>query len=224
MTERDRVLDALGERLAAARRGYPLRVGIDGICGSGKTIFARDLVSVLTARGIPTIHLDSDGFHHVRAVRQRKLADEARGYYENAYDFDALAERVLVPLGPGGSGTYATEVHDLATDAVIEDRTAQADPRSVVVFACTFIQRGGLRDLWDEVVYLDTARDVALRRGVERDADALGGSKAAEATYERRYMAACDLYLAHERPVERASLVIAHDDPGAPRILRDFVS
>ncbi|WP_344732791.1 uridine kinase [Nocardioides fonticola] len=195
-------------------------MGLDGRCGSGKTTLARELVARLRQDGVPATHLDSDGFHHVRAVRYRQGRDSARGYYDDAYDLGALADRVLGPLGPGGSGVYATRVHDMATDAVITDETATAGPGEVVVLDCTFLQRGALRELWDVVVWLEVPREVALARGIARDAAALGGEDAARAAYESRYMAACDLYLAEERPAERADIVVDHADPERPVLLR----
>lgn len=147
MREREAVLRAVADRLIAARAEHPLRVGIDGPCGAGKTTFARELVGVLAERGADAVHLDSDGFHHQRAVRYRQGRDSARGYYEDAYDFDALAQRALRPLGPGGTLRYATQVHDMATDALVTDAWALAAAEAIVVFDGTFLQRGLLREL-----------------------------------------------------------------------------
>lgn len=213
------VLAEVAGLLAAQDLGRPVLVGVDGVVGSGKSTFARELVTVLRDDGRPAVHLDSDGFHHVRAVRQGGT-DQARGYYDHAYDLEALADRVLRPLRAGGSLEVATRVHDLETDEVVDDETAVVDPDAVVVFDCTFLQRDGLRDLWDEVVWLDAPRAAALRRGVSRDALRLGGQDAAEAAYEARYMAACDLYVAEQRPRERASIVVDHEDPANPRLVR----
>ena len=66
--------------------GRPVRVGIDGYCGAGKTTLARWLVAELERAGRPALHVDSDGFHHVRERRYRPGRDSARGYYEDAYD------------------------------------------------------------------------------------------------------------------------------------------
>jgi len=210
----------LATHLASQYVGHPLRVGVDGVCGAGKTTFARELAQAVRERGRGVILLDSDGFHHVRARRYRQGRDSARGYYEDAYDLEALAERVLVPLGPGGTRQYAEKVHDLASDAVISDRTATAEPDAVLIAEMTFLQRGALRALWEEVVFLDVDLAVATERAVARDAVALGGESAARAAYSSRYRAACEIYLAEERPAERASILIAHDDPARPRILR----
>lgn len=220
MSDRAAVLGVIADRLGELRPGHPVRVGIDGLCGSGKSTFARELVGLLRERGHDAVHLESDGFHHLRAVRYRQGRDSARGYYEDAYDFEALADSVLRPLGPGGDRRYAVQVHDLATDAVL-DRRAEAGPETIVVFDCTFLQRGPLRELWDEVIWLETDRAVALARGVARDEAAMGGRDAAIAAYESRYLAACDLYVAEETPRDRASLVVEHDDPAYPRLVED---
>jgi uridine kinase len=210
------LLDRVADRLSSRRLDHPLRVGIDGVCGSGKTTFARDLAARIGARAID---IDSDGFHHVRAVRYRQGRESARGYYEDAYDLDALRELVLLPLGPGGSLRYAEHVHDLGTDEV-GPRFAEAPADAIVLFAATFLQRGALREAWDEVIWLDVPEAVAAARGVARDAAALGGSEAAEAAYASRYMAACRLYVDEEAPRDRASIVLDHTDPGRPGIMR----
>jgi uridine kinase len=195
-------------------------VGIDGICGVGKSTFARELVAVLEGSARPVVLLDSDAFHHVRERRYRQGRDSARGYYEDAYDFDALADRVLRPLGPGGNFIYAIRVHDLATDAVISDATHTAPRNAIVVFDATFIQRDGLRDLWDEVIYLHADEEAALHRGISRDAGVLGGPEAARAAYDSRYMEACRIYLREQDPRAKATIVVEHSAPDAPVIER----
>ena len=213
--ERDELLDRMAARLTSRHLDHPLRVGIDGVCGAGKTTFARDLAHRLSA----AVVVDSDGFHHVRERRYRQGRESARGYYEDAYDLESVRDLVLLPLGAGGSRRYAEHLHDLATDEVAP-RFATAAPGAVVLFAATFIQRGALRDDWDEVVWLDVPEAVATARGVARDAEALGGADAAEAAYASRYSAACRIYLDEQTPRDRASIVIDHTDPGRPEITR----
>lgn len=210
----------IARHLTGQRPGHPLRVGVDGICGVGKSTFARDLRAAVGQAGRAAVLLDSDGFHHPRAHRYRQGRSSARGYYEDGYDFESLAESVLRPLGPGGTGVYATRVHDLASDAVIADETATAATDTVVIFDATFIQRGDLRSLWDEVIYLHSDEAAAMARGISRDATALGGAEAARSAYEHRYIAACRIYLAEQSPRARASIVVEHTDPNAPTVER----
>ncbi|WP_375499178.1 uridine kinase [uncultured Jatrophihabitans sp.] len=216
MTRRTELVSELAAQLAAVEVGHPVRVGVDGPCGSGKSTLAGELVAAITRRGRPAVHIDSDGFHHPRDVRYRQGRDSARGYYEDAYDFDALVERVLLPLGPDGTRIYAPKVHDLATDRVEEKLVAVAPEDAIVVFDCTFLQRGLLRDHWDEVIYLQVRRDVAVARGAARDAAAFGGIDGARNAYEDRYMAAYDIYVREELPAERAGVVIDLDDIDRP--------
>jgi uridine kinase len=217
--DRADLLARIADRFASRRLGHPLRVGIDGVCGSGKTTFARELAATLVVSGCTAIEVDSDGFHHVRAVRYRQGRASARGYYDDAYDLESVHDLLLRPLGPAGSLRYAEHVHDLASDEVAP-RFAVAPADAVVLFAATFLQRGDLRVQWDEVIWLDVPESVATARGVARDAAALGGTEAAESAYAARYTAACRIYLAEEAPRDRASIVIDHTDPAVPAILR----
>ena len=216
---RESVLGVVARHLSKREVGHPLRVGIDGVCGAGKTTFLVDLARHLDELARPVIRVDSDGFHHSRAIRYRRGKTSARGYYEDAYDFDALRDHVLVPLGPEGSRRYASRVHDMATDQAVRDWDS-APQNAIVLFDATFIQRDDLRDQWDEVIYLDVSMERAQARGVARDADALGGVDGATFAYESRYMAACRIYLAEQRPREQASIVIDHDDTASPKLAR----
>ncbi|ACQ80438.1 uridine kinase [Beutenbergia cavernae DSM 12333] len=218
--QRADVLRRIADHLGAMRPGHPLRVGVDGVCGVGKSTFARDLAAAMGQTDRPVVHLDSDAFHHVRERRRRQGHLSGRGYYEDAYDFDALADRVLRPLGPGGTRTYAVRVLDFASDAVIADETAHASGDAVVIFDATFLQRDELRDLWDAVVYLHADEDAALARALARDMTALGGEESARAAYESRYAAACRIYLDEQDPRRRASIVVEHTDPDRPQVER----
>ena len=214
------VLDIVASHLIGINVGHPLRVGVDGVCGAGKSTFARALASRIVERGRSVVFIDSDGFHHVRERRYRQGRDTARGYYEDAYDFDSLADKVLRPLGSGGDREYAVKVHDLATDAVIDDQTALASEDAIVIFDATFIQRDELRELWDEVIYLHADEEAAFGRGIARDSDALGGVEAARAAYDSRYMAACRIYIEEQDPRARASIVIDNTNPLDPVVER----
>ena len=217
---RELVLDQLVQVLVSRRAGHPLRVGVDGVCGAGKSTFARALAGRLEADRFPVVFVDSDGFHHVRARRYRQGPESARGYYQDAYDFDSLAERVLVPLGPGGSLRYAVTVHDLVSDEVIADATAVAPIAAIMLFDATFIQNERLDGLWDQVIYLHADEAAAIQRGVARDSAALGGAGPARQAYQERYMAACRIYLLERDPARRASFVVDNTNPAHPVLVR----
>lgn len=217
--ERTELLNGIAVWLASRDFQHPMRVGVDGICGAGKTTFASGLAAAIAATGRTVIHLDPDGFHNVREVRYRQGRDSARGYYEDAFAFESFEKLTLEPLGPSGNRRYVHHLHDLESD-LVRPRWATAPQDAIVVFDETFIQRGSMREHWDEVIFLDVPRHSAIERGAKRDAILRGGEQAAREAFENRYMAACDLYLAEERPTDRASIVIDNSNPILPRLLR----
>ncbi len=214
----DALQQRLVERIAHRDRSRPFRLGVDGPCGVGETRFGQELADTLDRAGEPVLHLDSDAFHHVSAVRRRRTDDPARGYYEDAYDLDGLAEHVLKPLG-SGRREVRTALCDFDADQTVAT-TARVAQDTVVVYEGTFIQRGSLRELWDLVIHLSAAPAVARARAVARDARALGGQAAAALAHEQRYGAAWDVYEHEQRPEARADVLIDHSDPRRPVTLR----
>jgi uridine kinase len=203
----------LAGRIAGIRLGHPTRVAVDGVTASGKSTLARELAQAASERGRPVIHVSTDGFHHPRARRHRQGRESARGYYEDAYDFAALARELLEPLGPAGDRRYRTSVIDLETDTATEERARTASEDAILVVDGTFLQRPEIRDLWDERIWVDTPLRIARQRGVERDADLLGGPEAAERLFAKRYHAAAQLYIDAVAPAACATVVFGNEQP-----------
>jgi uridine kinase len=212
MTDRARVIAEIAAIVCRERLGHPTRVAIDGITASGKSTLAAELAAAVARLGRPPIHLTMDGFHHHRDHRHRRGRMSAEGYYEDAYDFAAFAERVLIPLGPGGSGDYRTRIIDLATDQTIDEAPIGAPAGAVLIVDGSFLQGPELTALWDQCVFVDTTFDVARQRGTARDAEQFGGLSLAEQAYDARYHAAGRRYLAEVDPARRATLVVENND------------
>ncbi len=220
LSARETVIDEVAALVCATEFGHPVRTAVDGVTASGKSTFAAELAVAVSARGRPAIHLTMDGFHHPRARRHRQGRMSAEGYYQDAYDFDALAEHVLIPLGPGGDRRYRTRIIDLAGDEAVEEAPRLAPAAAVLIVDGSFMQRPPVASLWDQRIFLETDLSTARRRGVERDAAALGGEEATEALYDARYHAAARIYLAAVDPVARATIVVDNNELAVPRITR----
>ena len=75
---------------------------------------------------------------------------------------------------------------------------------------------------WDVTVFLDTSEDVSERRGVDRDAERLGGLQAARQLYAERYRPAFDLYEQRCRPLSIADVIVDNNEFDRPHMrLRD---
>jgi uridine kinase len=69
--DRITLLNDLATRIASIHVVHPLRVAVDGVDASGKTVLADELVAHIEARGRPVVRASIDGFHNPAAVRRR---------------------------------------------------------------------------------------------------------------------------------------------------------
>ena len=195
-------IPAVADALAVRRPGHTLRVAVDGRTAAGKTTFAGHLAEALRAQGRDVVHAGIDGFHNPRAVRYAKGRMSAEGYYRDARDLPKLKAWLLEPLGPGGSGRYATASLDLEADVALEPGWREAPDDLILIVDGTFLQRPELAECWDSVIYLDVSAEVSRQRGTGRD-----GAEMADA-YAQRYLPAFDMYLSDVDPLAGAEWVL----------------
>lgn len=201
-------LDGIADAIPSLPLPHPVRVAIDGRTASGKTTFADGLATVIEGSGRQVIRASIDGFHRPRAARHRQGRLSSDGYYEDARDLPAMSNLLLHPLGPGGGRSYATAAFDLEGDKPLKPVFRIATEDAVLIVDGTFLQRPELRPAWDFVVFLNVSEEEARRRGIGRDAPALGGRDATAELYYRRYGPAFARYEAECRPMEKADVVI----------------
>jgi len=206
--------------ITAVPTASPLRVAVDGITASGKTTFADALALAVRGHGRPCLRVSMDGFHNPRNIRHRQGRDSAIGYYEDAYDFDAVRRALLDPLSSHGDGRYRTAVLDLARETAVEEPPSRAPKDLVLVVYGSFLQRD-LRDAWDIVIYLRADFATAAERGAIRDAAALGSIEEAQRLFAVRYHAAARRYVDENAPEATADFVIDNDDPASPFVVRE---
>lgn len=214
-TARREVITALAACLPPSAGADCLRVAIDGVDGSGKSVLAGELAAALRASGRPVIQVSADDWHQQRALRHARGRTSPEGFWLDSYDYPRLRAEVLDPLGPGGSREYRLHGHSLETDEVLRGPTLTAPEGAVVVVDGLFLQRAELQGCFEFVVWLDvpfeeTARRMAVRDGTPPDPDDpameryVGG--------QRRYFAEC-------APWSGADLVIDNTDVERPRIV-----
>lgn len=197
------------------RRGY-VRVGVDGVDGSGKTTFADALGRHLERRGRRVVRIREDDFLNPRAVRYRLGRTSPEGYLVDSYDLDRLRTDVLEPFAPSGTGRFRERSHDLATDAPLDPPWQQAPVDAVLVLDGMFLHRDELAGVWDVSVLLDVPFEETCRRMAVRD----GTDPDPGAASMRRYVEGQRRYLARHHPAERATVVVDNADVTDPRVVR----
>lgn len=74
---------------------HPLRVGIDGVDASGKTILADALADYLQLQEVNVIRSLIDGFHNPKAIRYQQGRNSPEGYYMDTTNYPVVIESIL---------------------------------------------------------------------------------------------------------------------------------
>lgn len=202
------------------RKTKPIRVAINGIEGTGKTVFAGKLTEYLISKKINAIQVSIDGFHFNREVRYKQGRDSAKGYYEDSYDELAFVEKVLVS-SQFEIPNITKATHDLESDEYLHLKPTEVDDKTVLITDGAYLFKPAYRNHWDFKIYLKTDFKTALFRGVNRDLELLGGLKATKEKYENRYHKASKIYIDDNRPEELADIIIDNTEFENLRILKN---
>lgn len=193
--------------------GRNIFVGVDGVDGSGKTMFADELASSLASLQ-PTVRISIDGFHKQRADRYRLGRNSPQGFWEDSYDYEAFERFVLAPL-TGDGRTYIPASHDLNTDELLTGPRLELERSSVVVVDGIFLHREELRRVWDFSIFLEVDFAVSVARMALRD----GSSPDPGHPSNRRYVDGQRLYFDSCAPWALASINVDNNDLSAPAIV-----
>ncbi|MFF1384752.1 uridine kinase [Arthrobacter sp. NPDC058288] len=194
-------------------------VAIDGVDGSGKTSFAAKLASEIQNRPVIIIH--ADDFLNPSPVRHAKGRASPEGFWVDTYNYEALQDQVLAPLGPKGDGWYSPASYDAATDRMARVEVVRAPSDALVVVEGMFLHRDELTSYWDASVFLDVPFTETAARMAERD----GSNPDPGHPTMRRYVGGQRLYFDAARPWERATFVVDNSDFTKPKVVRpDMVS
>ena len=216
MTNRSRVLEELTSRIVQVEHSHPLRVGIDGPDAAGKTTLAEELSPLLQARARTVIRASIDGFHNPTRVRHRRGSTSPEGYYYDSFNYQALTEFLLAPLGPGGDCRYRTAVFDYRTDSELRKPTQIAQVDSVLLFDGVFLLRSELLEYWDFTVFVEADFETTLARAERRDTLLFGNVEEVRKRYKQRYIPGQQLYFETCKPQLLANVVVNNNDPRNP--------
>ena len=212
--KRSTLLALLAERILGLTCSHPVRVAIDGVDGVGKTVLADELSDTLSDCGRSIIRASVDGFHNPRSIRYRLGRNSPEGYFQDSFNYAALATALLTPLGPGGTRRYRRSVFDYRTDSQTTRPVETAAQDAILLFDGVFLHRPELVSHWDFSVFLDAPFEVTIPRAALRD----DRSADVAAPENRRYVEGQQIYLQTCDPRSRATLVINNKDLTSPTI------
>jgi uridine kinase len=215
---RVQILSDLVNRINVIKLDHPIRVAIDGIDAAGKTTLADELHSAFTAYDRPVIRASIDGFHNPKALRYLQGRNSPQGYFEDSFNYDALREYLLQPLGPEGVRTYRTSCFDYLADRKHLSKPSKASDKSILLFDGIFLLRSELADQWDFSIFVDVCFELSLARAINRDFGSADSVKSVEQLYRERYIPGQRLYLDSCHPESKANILVRNESIDYPVI------
>jgi len=219
--ERSKVIGELAEHILSVRCNHVVRVAVDGIDGAGKTRLADELEETINKRGRRAIRVSVDSFHNLRAVRYEKGEDSPEGYYYDSFNYRAIIDELLIPLGPEGNGQYLNGVFDFRTDEPSQGKKQSAPASAVLLFDGIFLLRPELINYWDFSIFVDVDYPTAANRGIARDLSETDNQKEVESLrrrYDERYYPGQQIYFKEADPKGQARVILDNNDIDKPVI------
>jgi len=218
--KRSTLIHLLAKLIFQVEVDHPVRVAIDGVDASGKTTLADELAQAMLAANRQIIRASVDSFHNPERIRRKRGGLSPEGFYYDSYNYDALEEVLLKPLGPGGDRRYRTAVFNLHLDQPVGTPVKKAAQDAVLLFDGIFLLRPRLMPFWDLTLYLDVDYAQTMARGVRRDSELYGSPDKAAQRYQERYVPGQKLYHQQANPLDKADILIDNNDLEAPELLR----
>ena len=215
MMERQLAIHEIATVVTELPLDRPLRIAIDGRDGAGKTTLADELIQPLHSRGREVIRASVDGFHNPRALRYLRGRYSPEGYFRDSFNYDALREFILEPLGRDGSRDYRAAAFDWRSDAPAISPLRRASETAILLFDGILLLRPELIEYWDFTIYVDVSADVGLKRCALRD----GSSPDPHSELNRRYIVAHQIYFGECDPLALADVVFANDNLSEPELI-----
>jgi uridine kinase len=187
----DRAQDIADAAWARARTDETTIIAIDGPGGSGKRTLAATVAELLDGATV----IQGDDFYRPMPEHEREQLDAQQGY-QHYFDWQRLRDQVLAPLRAGRPARY--QRFDWATGKLADWR--EISPGTMVIVEGVYAARPELAPYYHLTTYVDTPREVCLRRMRAR------GQNSEE--WITRWRAAEDFYLQTTWPQTRAQLLV----------------
>ncbi len=216
LVNRTDLLHELATAILGRALSHPTCVAIDGIDAAGKTTLANEIAAVLNTSSRQIIRASIDGFHNPKHIRRRD--DTAEGYFRSSFNYQALRDQLLTPLGPNGSRLFRRATFDFRTDAEVVSERELAAPDAILLLDGVFLLRSELRTLWDLSIFVEADFETTVARAEVRDRELFGDATAVRQRYESRYIPGQRLYLEQEQPRRFADILVSNNDFSNPRL------
>ena len=196
----------------------PLVVGINGVDGSGKTQFTKNLLSYLDQA--VCIHIDD--FHNPKSYRYQRGEQSPEAYYYDSINYNRFANEALHPIKH--TEKYPVRIKSKLLDLAIDQEDHQfvdVFGNSIVLVEGVFLFRPEIVQFLDLKIFIECSFDITLERMKQRDVEDKNNLKAlndyAKRT-QKKYTPGQKLYFKDVSPQSIADIVVDNNDFNSPKI------
>lgn len=215
------VLGLLVDAILRLPTHRPLRIGIDGRSGAGKTTLADTLADRFEALHRACLRATLDDFHPPGyAAREKAGGFTPAEYLRDCYDYTKIRELLLDPFGPKGSRRCRLDYWNVHDDEPFPEEWLVVEEDAILLVDGVLLHTPPLRDQWDFSIWLDVDWQIMLQRGARRDGTPGGAAELLRDAYETGWIPRQLCYEESVHPHERADMVIDNSDVQHPYVVR----
>ena len=163
----------------------PRLIALSGPDCAGKSTLAVHVQEQLNRFGLDITLLSIDAFLIPRALRTSN-APEPIAYFENAFDYAALAQTLETAKNRSSS--------------------VSLNSRDIVLVEGVFLLRSELCHWWDLTVWIEVDPTVIMDRALKRDKEYFGDESTVRHVYENRCLPAQDYHIHRDSPKQNADI------------------
>jgi uridine kinase len=183
---------------------HSLLAGISGIDASGKGFITAKLANKIRRKGFNIANINIDGWLNLPGIRFNP-DNAAENFYKNAIRFDAMFEKLVLPLKENRSINLTA---DFAEETATEFRkhVYLYKDIDIILLEGIFLFKNEFKNHFDVKIWIECPFEAALARAIARAQEGLSAAETVKA-YENIYFPAQKLHFLTDNPQDAADLV-----------------